>query len=68
LKVIEIHSVIHDSEIKIVEYFLENARVLERLKVQMTNQFVKVEPEIAQIAQKLLMLPRKSTMCQVEIV
>ncbi|OMO74046.1 hypothetical protein COLO4_26739 [Corchorus olitorius] len=29
---------------------------------------LKVEPEIAQIAQKLLMLPRKSTMCQVEIV
>ncbi|XVF86321.1 hypothetical protein PTKIN_Ptkin18bG0030000 [Pterospermum kingtungense] len=62
LEVIEIYS--FRGQIKPVEYFLKNARVLAKLKIQMDLQ---VEEQF-EIAKKLLILRKESKKCRVEIV
>ncbi|XVF56955.1 hypothetical protein PTKIN_Ptkin06aG0162700 [Pterospermum kingtungense] len=64
LKVIEIYS--FGGQMKPVEYFLKNASVLEKVKIQMDKE-LQVEKR-HKITKKLLMLPRESKICQVEIV
>ncbi|XVF67434.1 hypothetical protein PTKIN_Ptkin10aG0120900 [Pterospermum kingtungense] len=62
LKVIEIYS--FGGSMKPVEYFLKNASALEKLKIQMGWKVEKQD----EMKMKLLMLPRESKICQVEIV
>ncbi|GLT86313.1 hypothetical protein SLE2022_044580 [Rubroshorea leprosula] len=64
LKTIEVRSFVGaEDEVKMVEYFLESARVLEQLKIQ-----IKAKPaDQSKIADALRSLPRVSQKCRVII-
>ncbi|XVF67432.1 hypothetical protein PTKIN_Ptkin10aG0120700 [Pterospermum kingtungense] len=62
LKVVEIYS--FGGPMKPVEYFLKNASALEKLKIEMDWEMKKQD----EMKMELLMLPRESKICQVEIV
>ncbi|GKV22701.1 hypothetical protein SLEP1_g32549 [Rubroshorea leprosula] len=65
LKTIEIRSFEgSEDEVKMVEYFLENARVLEKLEIQI---WAEIERRFL-ISKQLLALPRASQKCRVIIV
>ncbi|XVF39303.1 hypothetical protein PTKIN_Ptkin01aG0023900 [Pterospermum kingtungense] len=69
LKVIEMYSSEHEmdlveSYLQLVGYFLKNASGLEKLKIQMNLQPI----QQFEIAKQLLLLPRESKKCQIEIV
>ncbi|XVF87719.1 hypothetical protein PTKIN_Ptkin18bG0143300 [Pterospermum kingtungense] len=67
LKVIEMNSFSADeTNLLLVEYFLKNASGLEKLKIQMYSYLP--EKEQLEIAKKVLMFPRVSKVCQVEMV
>lgn len=54
-----------EEDLNLVEYFLKAGSMLKKIKIILCHQLV--QPRSA-VNQKLLMLPRSSPICQVEVI